>query len=402
MIRGIVGEWCPLGKQRPPFAEPLPAGDRRTMRTIVECSLPSDPPALPIESRARSQSQRYQATSQLPRNRHSRQANRLTGASIVNPGSEVCALADEIKTIKNKTHKRSMPRHPPKLRASILNSHLPDLQLAFEWSTGYCTIANDDFQLLVMERNMARRLLFVVCISAVVGVPGLSQAQTREILLNQVDPQGAMLALAIVPRANELPSWIRPDNLNNVSVEAKQPSAATSNVSRQSAGSSIKSQFAIKPDAPGSGQRNLKLGAASRSSVEISRTDDALAAVPACEASPTPQAACRITDLGKAIILAATSHARGKLTSLTSLIAARGLVLDDRSTKRVVVTVDENNALQHVDFVGLVRSKTEKLDAPDASSAFVVRLGRAGNFSIIERRRDAAIDPSKIKFAGEE
>lgn len=250
---------------------------------------------------------------------------------------------------------------------------------------------------------MAQRLLFVVCISAVVGVPGLSQAQTREILLNQVDPQGAMLALAIVPRASELPSWIRPDNLNNVSVEAKQPSGATSNVSRQSVGSSIKSQFAIKPDAPGSGQRNLKLGAASRSSVEISRTDDALAAVPACEASATQQAAaCRITDLGKAIILAATSHARGKLTSLTSLIAARGLVLDDRSTKRVVVTVDENNALQHVDFVGLVRSKTEKLDAPDASSAFVVRLGRAGNFSIIERRRDAAIDPSKIKFVGEE
>ena len=249
---------------------------------------------------------------------------------------------------------------------------------------------------------MAQRLLFVVCISAVVGVPGLSQAQTREILLNQVDPQGAMLALAIVPRASELPSWIRPDNLNNVSVEAKQPSGATGNVSRQSAGSSMKSQFAIKPDAPGSGQRNLKLGAASRSSVEISRTDDALAAVPACEASPTQQAPCRITDLGKAIILAATSHARGKLTSLTSLIAARGLVLDDRSTKRVVVTVDENNALQHVDFVGLVRSRTEKLDAPDASSAFVVRLGRAGNFSIIERRRDAAIDPSKIKFVGEE
>jgi hypothetical protein len=246
---------------------------------------------------------------------------------------------------------------------------------------------------------MTRKLFFAVFISALAGVPGLAQAQTREILLNQVDPQAAMLALAIVPRANELPSWIQHDSLNSVSVEVS--SDATANAAGRSADSGIKSQFSVKPNAPGDGQRQLRLGATPSSSVDIARTDDALATLPVCEASPIQQAPCRITDLGKEIILAATSHARARSASLASLIEARGLIADDRSTRRVVVTVDDKNAMQHVDFVGLVRSRTEKLDAPDASSAFVIRLGRGGDFSIIERRQDAAIDPSTIKF-GEE
>jgi hypothetical protein len=249
---------------------------------------------------------------------------------------------------------------------------------------------------------MIQRLLFAVCISAVAGIPGLSQAQTREILLNQIDPQGATLALAIVPRASELPSWIQRNNLNNVSVEMKQGSGVAGTASGRSARPSITSQFAIKPNARDGGERRLRLGATSGPSVEISRTDDALAALPGCETSPTGQAPCRITDLGKEVVLAVTSHARARSTSLASLIAARGLVTDERSARRVVVTVGDNNALQHVDFVGLIRSRTEKLGAPDASSVFVVRLGRAGNFSIIERRQDAAVDPSKIKFVGEE
>lgn len=251
---------------------------------------------------------------------------------------------------------------------------------------------------------MAQRLfsVLVVCVSALVSTTGLSHAQNREVLLNQVDPYAAMLALAIVPRANELPSWVRSDSLNGVSVEMSQPPRVTGSASRRSAGPSMKSQFAVQPNAPSSAQRNLRLGAMSGASVDISRTEDTLADLPACEARLNRQALCKITDLGKEIILAASNHARGRSTSLASLIAARGLVADDRSTKRVVVTVDDKDVLQHVDFVGLVRSRTEKLEAPDASSAFVVRLGRAGNFSIIERQQDGAVDPSKIKFVGEE
>ncbi|WP_157083675.1 hypothetical protein [Bradyrhizobium manausense] len=249
---------------------------------------------------------------------------------------------------------------------------------------------------------MNHRFLFIVCTIALAGISDLSLAQPREILLNQIDPQGATLALAIIPRASELPTWVQRDNLNHVSVEIKQRSDTTGDAFRRRSGSATTSEFAVRLNTAGSGERRLRLGATSGPSIDISRTDDTLAGLPGCDANSMRQAPCRITDLGKQVVLAVASHARGRSTPLARLIAVRGLTADDRSAKRVVVTVDENNTLLHVDFVGLVRSATKKPDAPDASSAFVVRLGRAGNFSIIERQQDAAIDPLKIKFVGEE
>jgi len=110
-----VGEWCPLGKQRPPFAEQLPAGDRRTMRTVVECSLPGDPPALPIENRARPQTTirrnfSVAAQSAFPTTK----ANRLTGASVVNPGSEILSVSRRNKNNKTKRINAASSAHPPK------------------------------------------------------------------------------------------------------------------------------------------------------------------------------------------------------------------------------------------------------------------------------------------------
>lgn len=247
---------------------------------------------------------------------------------------------------------------------------------------------------------MVRRLVLAACTSVLAATPGTSWAQTREVLLNQIDPQGTTLVLTIVPGASRLPPWLRPDNLVDVSVEAPQGGGGTGQAAPRGNIAGIKSQFSVKSTAPDNSRPQLRLGT-SASSVNISGTSKALTALPTCEANSTPQPSCKISDLGKEIVQAATSHARGKSTSFKALIAARGLVIDTRSAKRVTVTLDDKNALQHVDFVGLVRSKTEKLNAPDASSAFVVRLERSGNFSIVERRQDAAVDPATIKF-GEE
>jgi hypothetical protein len=226
-------------------------------------------------------------------------------------------------------------------------------------------------------------------------------AQSREMVLNYVDPSGTPLALAIVPQADQLPQWMREETTTGAKTEIGQFA-----LSEQSAPGSAKRStqylFSSKRSATAAASGPLKLDLGLDQAVEIQSTSDPLVKLPLCEPRLAQQSPCRVSDLTRDVLAAAVRHANNPSGGLGTLLASRGLVRDDQAEKRVVVSLNAEKTLQHVDFVGVVRGKDEKLPAPDAVSVFVVRLNSNGVFSIFERRQDSGVDAASFKFTGEE
>ena len=226
-------------------------------------------------------------------------------------------------------------------------------------------------------------------------------AQSREMVLNYIDPNGMPLALAIVPQADQLPLWMREETTTGAKTEIGQ-FALSAKSAPGSAKRSTQYLFSSKASATGGSSEPLKLDAGPGQAVEIQSTADPLSKLPLCEPRLEQQSPCRVSDLTRDVLAAAVRHANNPSGGLGSLLASKGLVTDDQAAKRVVVSLNAENTLQHVDFVGVVRGKDEKLPAPDAVSVFVVRLNSNGEFSIFERRQDSGVDAGSIKFTGEE
>ncbi|MBY2919646.1 hypothetical protein [Rhizobium leguminosarum] len=87
--------------------------------------------------------------------------------------------------------------------------------------------------------------------------------------------------------------------------------------------------------------------------------------------------------------------------ALDALLTSHRLVRDDEAPKTIIVGLNEKGAIEHVDFVGLVRGQDEALPAPDAVSTFVIRFGVDGKVSVIERKADVSPDVRKMKFSFE-
>jgi hypothetical protein len=237
-----------------------------------------------------------------------------------------------------------------------------------------------------------------ILVLAVLGAAGGGlNAQGRELVLNYQDPHGTALILAIVPHASDVPKWIR-------------------DAAFAESGSQL-SKFALSPSESGNSGQKLpryvmelpenstmkdaqkapaEIGAQTGPRVEIQPATGSLRSVRECGDNARGDTQCKVSNLANDVLTAALQNS-GQTASFTDLLASKNLVMDERAAKRVLVSVDDNDAFQHTDFVGLVRGRNEKLPAPDAVSAFVIRMDANGTFSVIERRAEA-IDPSSIKF----
>ncbi|PDS69632.1 hypothetical protein [Rhizobium phaseoli] len=229
-----------------------------------------------------------------------------------------------------------------------------------------------------------------------------SVAQARELVLNFEDPSSMALILAVVPKAETLPHWIRETEAphpGNFALAKKISPGIVENstlylYSVQSLDSGLSKKLLGMP--------RLELDTYGGQTVEIQPTSDSLGKLPVCDAGLEDQQRCRVSDLSNQVLAAAMRHAKDNGKGFAELLAEKKLMVDDRSTKRVLVTLNDQQEFQHADFVGLVRGEDEKLSAPDSASVFVVRLGNDGVFSIVERRQDADFDLDAMKFSFEE
>jgi len=170
-------------------------------------------------------------------------------------------------------------------------------------------------------------------------------AKGGEVALNYIDPAGADLAISLL-RQPEAFAWV---------------------------GDAVHAPFA---DATGS------------------------AALPPCKARPDQTLPCSLPELTRDV-LQALSRNGGLTDNVTALLEANGLVRDEAAQKKILIELDADGNLEHIDFTGVVRGRQEELAAPDATSVFVLRLTRGGGISVVRRTRDSVFDPSISKFTFE-
>lgn len=241
-----------------------------------------------------------------------------------------------------------------------------------------------------MTRLTRVLLLWIIALgSEAAGAAG------REVVLNYADPEGVQLPLSVLEQARHVPAWLR-DGVN------PSPGAAAAQLALPRGDMAGVKRYVLSSknlEINGSSD-HVMLGSRPSEAVKIEPSRDPVAAWPLCGAQPTSSAPCRLSELTRQVVGLATKADAGT-DPLPPLLASHRLVMDDRAAKRVVVAVGGDGAIQHVDFVGVVRGRTESLPAPDAASVFVIRLGAAGTYSVVERRADSEVDPSSLKFLGE-
>lgn len=240
--------------------------------------------------------------------------------------------------------------------------------------------------------------LTALSIVTTLGIFGINRpVEGRELVLNYLDPHGAVLLLAVVPNVGGLPNWL------------KEPSAK--------AAEKEFSKFALSPSAnSGIGEKlaryvlefpstaadevtrvpPVEVGPEHGPRIEIEPTVD-LGLVPECGTDALPHDQCRMSSLANEVLSTALQQSHNTVNDFDSLLASKNLMMDDRAAKRVLVTVDDRDVVEYTDFVGLVRGRDESLPAPDAVSVFVIRMNAAGGFSVVERHSDA-VDLNSIKF----
>jgi len=241
--------------------------------------------------------------------------------------------------------------------------------------------------------------LAAISIFSILGLAGLGRpAEGRNLVLNYQDPHGTALLLAIVPNVGQLPNWLGPstakdagDKVSEFALSPSGNSALGEKLTRYVF--ELPSQASGKMDRVGS----MEVGPVNGPRVEIQPSGGSLGSMPECGTGAVVREPCRVSSLANGVLATALQQTGD---SFAALLASNNLVMDDRAAKRVVVTVDDQDAVEHTDFVGLVRGRNENLPAPDAVSAFVVRMNADGRLSIVERRAET-LDPNAIKFGHE-
>ncbi len=232
-----------------------------------------------------------------------------------------------------------------------------------------------------------------------------TSGKSRELVLNYEDPRSIALILAVVPKAEALPHWIG----EKVASDA-QPQLGIFALGKETVPGIVENStlYLYSQTSTGGltkkliGMPRLELDMRGGQTVEIQPTSESLSELPVCEPSLVDQPRCRISDLSSQILAAAVRHSKDNSKGFVELLDEKKLIMDDWSTKRVLVTLDDQQVFQHADFVGLVRGEDEELSAPDSASVFVVRLENDGVFSIIERRQDRKLDLDAVRFSFEE
>ncbi|MGR9327458.1 hypothetical protein ACU8OT_29375 (plasmid) [Rhizobium leguminosarum] len=251
----------------------------------------------------------------------------------------------------------------------------------------------------VKQQEGKVRQLATVSVFTMLAIAGLCRAvEGRELVLNYQDPHGATLLLAIVPNAGDIPDWLGATTAtgagNKVSEFALSPSG-TSGIDEKLSRYVLElpSQATDKMDhvAP------VEIGPENGPRVEIQPIDGSLRPMPQCGSESVGRDPCKVSNLANEVVATALQQTRGGANDFADLLSSKNLVMDDRAAKRVIVTLDDQDVVEHTDFVGLVRGRDESLPAPDAVSAFVVRMNADGGLSIVERRAEA-VDPNAIKF----
>lgn len=255
----------------------------------------------------------------------------------------------------------------------------------------------------VNQQEEKVRQLAAISVFTMFGIVSLDRAaEGRELVLNYKDPHGATLLLAVVPNAGGLPKWLRGATTakgagNKVSEFALSPDGASGKAEKLSRYVlELPSQATEKMDrvAP------VKIGPANGPQVEVQPTNNSLRSVPECGTDAVGHDPCKVSSLTNEVLATALQQSRDGANGFAHLLASKNLVMDDRAAKRVIVTLNDQDVVEHTDFVGLVRGRDESLPAPDAVSAFVVRMNADGGLSIVERRAEA-VDPNAIKFGYE-
>lgn len=243
------------------------------------------------------------------------------------------------------------------------------------------------------------RRLTAVSILATLGIAGFDHpVEGRELVLNYQDPHGTALLLAVVPNVGGLPNWLKE---RSAKAAGKEFSKFALSPSANSGIGEKHSRYVLELPSNATDTMDrvapVEVGPENGPRVEIQPTAGSLRSVPECGTDTLRNDQCKISSLANEVLAMVLQQSRDKGNGFADLLASKNLVMDDRAAKRVLVTVDDRDAVEHTDFVGLVRGRDESLPAPDAVSAFVVRMNAKGGFSIIERHADA-IDPNSIKF----
>lgn len=107
---------------------------------------------------------------------------------------------------------------------------------------------------------------------------------------------------------------------------------------------------------------------------------------------------CRISPAATKLIRAASRKADELAATVAKAKEEKKLVLDTTSRKSVSFEESSTGAIRNVVLSGFVRSPAEKLEAPDAVSAWVVIIDGEGKATFEERK---AADEDKVIFKDE-
>ncbi|TBC25597.1 hypothetical protein ELH33_33005 (plasmid) [Rhizobium ruizarguesonis] len=217
--------------------------------------------------------------------------------------------------------------------------------------------------------------------------------EARELILNYQDPHGAALLLAIIPSAGDLPDWLEAAKGagNKVSEFALSPSESSGMAEKRS-------RYILElPSQATDKMAPVDIGPTNGPRVEIQPINGSLRPMPECGTNSVGREPCKVSSLANEVVATALQQSRDESNGFADLLASKNLVMDDRASKRVIVTLDNQDVVEHTDFVGLVRGRDESLPAPDAVSTFVVRMNAEGGLSIVERHAEA-VDPNSIEF----
>lgn len=237
--------------------------------------------------------------------------------------------------------------------------------------------------------SLKRSVAIALVLSASWGAT--TSAQDNDFVLNYSDPAGADLALAMLVHAEELPAWVR----NAGTASSDEQIGITV---QRSAGRLPRYTMSVPHLGGGT-------GASDTSRVEIGQT----IALLRTEAEPSVDTGCGKTGAGtcrlsKTATEIAALLAKGPLSNqrgLKAIMESKGLVLDNHSVRRVVGRVGGDGAVEHVDFIGVVRRHDKTPTTPDGTPNEVLRVYSDGRYEIVERRPDVPVNLRDVKFGFE-
>ncbi|NOD32886.1 hypothetical protein [Ruegeria atlantica] len=250
------------------------------------------------------------------------------------------------------------------------------------------------------------RNLFLVAL-LIVGADCLAETKGQRLILNYSDPHSVDFALSLIQNAGHLPDWMH--------LEPDAPRAAVGVQALESLDTELTeksgraTKFLLYTDNPSAASNQWQVPARDDipdakhgGIVKSQKLNEEEMKLPLCNVKKTNPSDCRLSNVGEDVVTLLLRSASAIADEVARLHTSEDLVVDHRAVKRVLVELTEDEQLGHVEFSGLVRGRNEQLQAPDATSIFVIRMANDGEISLLERVPDSSIDGSLIKFSFEQ